>query len=258
MDRMKTLLAFLLAALVALPAQAAPLLVAAAADLAYCIDELAAAFQAEAPEARVQASIGASGNFFAQIRNGAPYEVLLSADVDYPAQLAKLGAAQGSTLTPYAIGRIALWTLDPNLDVAQGLAVLRTAQAARVAIANPATAPYGRAAKAALERDGLWQAVEPKLVIGENIAQAAQFVQSGNAQAGIISLATLRSPRLAGVGRYHLVPDAGLAPIEQAAIVTRRGAANPLAARFVRFLTTPAAQAILERHGFALPRKRGT
>jgi molybdate transport system substrate-binding protein len=254
---MKILLAFLLTALLALPAQATPLLVAAAADLAYCIDELAAAFKSEAPDAQVKVSIGSSGNFFAQIRNGAPYEVFLSADVDYPAQLARLGAADGATLAPYAIGRIALWTLDPQLDVAQGLAVLRDPKASRVAIANPATAPYGRAAKAALERDGLWQTVESKLVIGENIAQTAQFVQTGNAQAGIVSLATLRSPRLAGVGRYYLIPDAGLAPIEQAAIVTRRGQANPLAARFVRFLASPAAQAILQQHGFALPRKRG-
>jgi molybdate transport system substrate-binding protein len=254
---MKILLAILLGATLALPAQAAPLLVAAAADLAYCIDELAAAFQAGAPDAEVKVAIGASGNFFAQIRNGAPYEVFLSADADYPAQLARLGFADGATLTPYAIGRIALWSLDPRLDVAQGLAVLRGPKAARVAIANPATAPYGRAAKAALERDGVWQAVQPRLVIGENVAQAAQFVQSGNAQAGIVSLATLRSPRLAGVGRYYLIPDTGLAPIEQTAVVTQRGAGNPLATRFVRFLATPAAQAILERHGFALPRQRG-
>lgn len=257
MDRMKILLAFLLTALCALPAQAAPLLVAAAADLAYCMDELAAAFRAEAPGAQVKVSIGSSGNFFAQIRNGAPYEVFLSADVDYPAQLARLGMADGATLAPYAIGRIALWTVDPHLDVAQGLPVLRDPKIARVAIANPATAPYGRAAKAALEREGLWQTVEPRLVIGENIAQTAQFVQTGNAQVGIVSLATLRSPRLAGVGRYYLIPDAGLPPIEQAAIVTRRGQANPLAGRFVRFLAGPAAQAILQQHGFALPRKRG-
>jgi molybdate transport system substrate-binding protein len=252
---MKRLFVILLAMCLTLPAHAAPLLVAAASDLAHCIDELAAAFQVQAPGAEVKVSTGASGNFFAQIRNGAPFEVFMSADTGYPEQLAKLGDADGRTLTRYAVGRIALWTLDAHLDLAPGLAVVRDPRVERVAIANPSTAPYGRAAKAALERAGLWQAATPKLVIGENIAQTAQFVQSGNAQVGIVSLATLRAPKLAGVGHYVLLADAGLPPIEQAAIVTVRGGANPLAARFVRFLRTPAAQAIFERHGFALPRQ---
>ena len=255
---MKKLLVILFATLLAGPLKAgplkaAPLLVAAASDLAYCIDDLAAAFHKEAPEAEVKVSTGASGNFFAQIRNGAPFHVFLSADMMYPTQLAKLGAADPATLRPYAIGRIVLWTLDPRFDVAQGLPVLRDPRVARVAIGNPDTAPYGRAARAALERDKLWDAVQPRLVIGENIAQAAQFVQTGNAQLGIVSLATVRSPKMAGVGRYHLIGDAGLAPIEQGAIVTRAGASQPLAARFVRFLGSPAARAILERNGFGLP-----
>jgi molybdate transport system substrate-binding protein len=254
---MKKLFMLLLASLATLPALAAPLLVAAASDLSYCIGDLAAAFRKEMPDAELKVSTGASGNFFAQIRNGAPFEVFLSADMDYPRQLARLGAADGATLVPYAIGRIALWSADASIDVAHGLTAVRDARVTRVAIANPATAPYGRAAKAALERDGLWAAVQPKLVIGENIAQAAQFVQSGNAQLGIVSLASLRSPKLAGAGRYYLVPDTGLAPIEQGAIVTRRGQDNPLAARFVRFLGTPAARAILEKNGFGLPRAGG-
>lgn len=256
---MKKLLIGLFATLLlqALPAAAAPLLVAAASDLAYCIDELAAAFRKEAPEAELKVSTGASGNFFAQIRNGAPFHVFLSADMMYPSQLAKLGAADGATLRPYALGRIVLWTTDARFDVSQGLALLRDPRAMqdikRIAIGNPDTAPYGRAAKAVLERDRLWDAVQPRLVIGENIAQAAQFVQTGNAQLGIVSLATVRAPRMAGVGRYHLISDAGVAPIEQGAIVTRAGSGQPLAARFVRFLGSPAARAILERNGFGLP-----
>ncbi len=253
---MKKLLVILFATLLALPASqasAAPLLVAAASDLAYCIDELAAAFRKEAPEAEVKISIGASGNFFAQIRNGAPFHVFLSADMMYPAQLAKAGAADGASLRPYAIGRIVLWTTDPRFDVTQGLPLLRDPRVTRIAIGNPDTAPYGRAAKDALVRDRLWEAVQPRLVIGENIAQAAQFVQTGNAQLGIVSLATVRSPKMAGVGRYHLVSDAGVAPIEQGAIVTAAGTKEPLAGRFVRFLGSPAARAILERQGFGLP-----
>jgi molybdate transport system substrate-binding protein len=254
MDKMKTMLTILLATLLALPAAAQPLLVAAASDLAWSIDELAAAFRKEVPSAEVKVSLGASGNLFAQIRNGAPHEVFLSADMDYPARLGQLGVTDTTTLTPYAIGRIALWTVDRRFDPAQGMVLLRDPRIRRIAIANPDTAPYGRAARAALVRDGLLQAVTPKLVIGENVAQTAQFVQSGNAEVGIVSLATLRSPRLGGVGRYYLIPDTGMAPIEQGAIVTQRGAANPLAARFVRFLGSPAARAILERDGYGLPK----
>jgi molybdate transport system substrate-binding protein len=253
MFSMKNLLMVLMTTLLALPAQAAPLLVAAASDLSYCIDDLAAAFRQAEPQAELKVSLGASGNFFAQIRNGAPYEVFLSADMGYPEQLARLGAAEAATLTPYAVGRIALWTLDARFDPAQGTALLRDARVTRVAIASPETAPYGRAARAALQRDGLWAELQPKLVIGENIAQTAQFVQSGNAQLGIVSLAALHSPRLAGVGRYAVIPDTGLPPIEQGAVVTRRGAGNPLAARFVRFLHSPAARAILTRNGYSLP-----
>lgn len=251
---MKRLLVILFATLLAAaPAKAAPLLVAAASDLAYCIDDLAAAFRKETPNAELKISTGASGNFFAQIRNGAPFHVFLSADMLYPAQLAKLGAADGATLRPYAVGRIVLWTTDERFDPGQGMALLRDPRVRRVAIGNPDTAPYGRAAKAALERDRLWDAVQPKLVIGENIAQAAQFVQTGNAQLGIVSLATVRAPKMAGVGRYQIISDAGVAPIEQGAIVTRAGGSQPLAARFVRFLGSPAARAILERNGFGLP-----
>lgn len=234
-------------------ATAAPLLVAAASDLAYCIDDLAAAFRKEAPDAELKISTGASGNFFAQIRNGAPFHVFLSADMMYPTQLARLDAADGATLRLYALGRIVLWTTDARFDVSQGLAVLRDPRVARIAIANPDTAPYGRAAKAVLERDKLWEQVAPRLVIGENIAQTAQFVQTGNAQMGIVSLATVRAQKMAGVGRYHLISDAGVPPIEQGAIVTRAGASQPLEARFVRFLGSPAARAILERNGFGLP-----
>ena len=254
MFSMKKLLILLLAWTLALPALARPLLVAAASDLGYCIDELVGAYRKTAPDAELKVSLGASGNFFAQIRNGAPFGVFLSADMDYPRQLAKLGAADGATLAPYAIGRIALWSLDPHIDPARGLAALvADARVKRVAIANPVTAPYGRAAKAALVRDGLWDKVQPKLVIGENIAQTAQFVQTGNAQVGIVSFATLRATRLKGVGRHALVPLSGLAPIEQGVIVTKAGAGNPHAAGFVRFLASNEARAILARNGFSLP-----
>lgn len=246
-------LILVLTMLLALPVRAETLLVAAAADLSYCIDELGAAFTKQVPQAQVKVSTGASGNFYAQIRHGAPFDVFMSADMDYPAQLGRDGAAVASTLAPYAIGRIVLWTLDARFDLQQGMRVFDDVRLTRVAIANPAVAPYGRAAKAALEAAGKWQALQPKLVIGENISQTVQFVQTGNAQVGIVSLASVVSPRLKGQGSYYLVPDPGLAPILQGAIVTAHGKDKPLAARFVQFLSSPAARDILQRHGFGLP-----
>jgi molybdate transport system substrate-binding protein len=250
-------LLLLLMMLLALPARAETLLVAAAADLSYCIDELGAAFSKQVPQAQVKVSTGASGNFYAQLRHGAPFDVFMSADMDYPAQLARDGAAVAATLTPYAIGRIVLWTLDARFDVQQGMRVFDDPRLTRVAIASPAVAPYGRAAKAALEAAGKWRALQPKLVIGENISQTVQFVQTGNAQVGVVSLASVVSPRLKGHGSYYVLPDAGLAPIVQGAIVTAHGKDKPLAARFVQFLSSPAAREILQRHGFGLPPAAG-
>lgn len=247
-------LLFLLMILAMPLAQAGTLLVAAASDLVYCIDELGAAFRKAEPGADVKVSTGASGNFFAQIKRGAPFDVFLSADMDYPRRLAQEGAADPASLTPYAIGRLAVWTLDPRFDLGKGMRAFADPRLARVAIANPDVAPYGRAARAALVHHGVWAAVQGKLAIGENVAQAAQFVQTGNAQLGIVSLATVLSPRLKGVGRYYLVPENGIAPIEQGVVVTRHGKANPLAARFVQFLQTKVARDILQRSGFGPPR----
>jgi molybdate transport system substrate-binding protein len=253
---MKKLFLFLLALLAWPAATAAPLLVAAASDLSYCIDELGATFGKQVPDAEVKVALGASGNFFAQIKGGAPFEVFLSADMHYPAQLARAGVADAATLTPYAVGRLAIWSADPRFDLKQGMPVFTDARLTRVAIANPEFAPYGRAARAALEYYGVWDVVKPKLVIGENISQTAQFVQTGNAQLGIVSLATVLAPRLKGVGSYFLIPETGLPAIEQGAIVTSRGKANPLAPRFVQFLRSPAAQQVLMRCGFGLPREK--
>lgn len=235
-------------------AQAATLLVAAASDLVYCIDELGAAFRKEQPTAEVKVTTGASGNFFAQIKRGAPFDVFMSADMDYPRRLVQEGAADPASLKPYAIGRLAVWTFDARFDLGKGMQVFADPRLARVAIANPEVAPYGRAARGALMHHGMWDKVQGKLAIGENVAQAAQFVQTGNAQLGIVSLATVLSPRLKGVGRYYVVPEEGVAPIEQGAVVTRHGQGNPLAARFIQFLQTKAARDILQRSGFGLPR----
>lgn len=255
---MKKTLLILLASLatLGLPASAETLTVAAASDLTHSIDELAAAFAQQVPGAEVKASLGSSGNFYAQIKNGAPFDVFLSADMKYPAQLAREGAADPATLAPYAVGRIVLWSLDRRFDLSQGMRVLSDSRLERFAIANPEVAPYGRAAQASLMALGFWETVKPKLVLGDNIAQTAQFIQTGNAQVGIVSYATVLAPKVKGTGSYYLIPNDGVPPIEQGAVITRHGAANPLAPRFMQFLQSPAARAILLKHGFSLPREK--
>jgi molybdate transport system substrate-binding protein len=239
----------------ALPARSEPqsLSVAAAADLVYCLADLDAGFAKRHPEADVKVSTGSSGNFCAQIQNGAPFDVFLSADAGFPQTLAKAGLADADSLTIYAIGRIVLWTTKSDVDVTKGLAVTRADAVKKFAIANPAHAPYGRAAKAALEHAGLWSAAQPKLALGENIAQTAQFVQTGAADAGIVALSLVLSPALEKTGRWAEIPTDFYPKLEQAAILTTRGAKNPAARAYLTYLRSKEARAIFDRYGFRLP-----
>lgn len=233
--------------------RAAEVSIAAASDLVYCLEELNAAFQKAHPDAELKTATGSSGNFFAQIKNGAPFDVYLSADMSYPRELIKAGLAEESSLTLYAIGRLALWTMSGKIDVSAGLPVLAGKGVQKVAIANPEHAPYGRAAKAALEHFQLWDAVKGKIVYGENIAQAAQFVQTGNADAGLVALALVLSPKLAKVGHWSEVPVESYPRLEQGAVLTKKGAANPAAALYLGFLRSPEARKIFDAYGFRLP-----
>ncbi len=227
--------------------------IAAASDLTYCLQDLNAVFQKAHPAAVLRVSHGSSGNFFAQIKNGAPFDLFLSADMNYPQELIKAGLAEAGTLFPYAVGRIVLWTTNEKVDVSRGLTILRDAQLVpKLAMANPEHAPYGRAAKAALEHEGLWKDVEKRMVIGENISQTAQFVQTGNADAGIVALSLLLSPKLANVGHYFLIPEMDYPALEQGAVVTKTGAAKPLARSYLDFLRSSEARVIFDRYGFRL------
>jgi molybdate transport system substrate-binding protein len=243
------------AALVARPvnARAQTLKVAAASDLQFAMPALAAQFEKDAG-AGVNVTFGSSGNFFTQIQNGAPFDVFLSADVNYPRQLEAAGLAERGSVV-YARGRIVLWARnDRALDLTRGLTVLGDAGVARVAIANPAHAPYGRAAVAAMERAGVYAGVRGKLVLGENISQAAQFAQSGNADAAIVALSLALAPAMKEAGHYVDIPAGSYPPIEQGAAVLRASGQKALAARFVAFLSQPKAVAILESFGFAVQR----
>ena len=233
--------------------------IAAAADLVYCLDEMNATFKKSHPDADLMVTSGSSGNFATQIKNGAPFEVFLSADMSFPRDLVKAGLADEKTLTTYATGKIVLWTAHPDtVDVSKGLAVLREPNAIKkFAVANPDHAPYGRAAKEALQHENLWDAVQSRVVIGENIAQTAQFVETGSADAGVVALSLVLSPKLAKVGKWQEIPAEDYNPLEQGAVLTKQGAGHPLARAYLDFLRSPEARAIFDRYGFRLPEKKG-
>jgi molybdate transport system substrate-binding protein len=227
-----------------------PLKVAAASDLQAALPAIASEFERETGH-HVTLTFGSSGNFFTQIQNGAPFDLFLSADIDYPRQLERDGQGEKGTLYAYATGRIVLWTRnDSAIDLTRGLAVLGDAAVRRVAIANPDHAPYGRAAVAALRHEQIYERVKPKLVRGENISQAAQFVQSGNADVGIVALALALAPALKSTGRYVGIPGAFYPPIEQAAVVVAASREKAAATQFVQFLKQPAIVRTLQAYGF--------
>jgi molybdate transport system substrate-binding protein len=229
--------------------------IAAAANLVYALDALNAEFRHAAPDVTVTVATGASGNLVAQIKNGAPYDVFLSADLDYPRALVKAGHADEKSLVTFATGRLVLWTMKPGLELPTVTGVVRNPAVQKLALANVETAPYGRAAKQALEKLGAWAEAQPKLVIGENITQTAQFVETGNADAGFVAMSLVLSPKLKDQGRW-LEVEAGLyASLDHGAVLTTRGAANPAAARYLAFLGSPAARKILEDFGYHVPGK---
>jgi molybdate transport system substrate-binding protein len=232
-------------------AQARSLTVAAASDLRFALDDVLPAFRAASAGARIEVVYGATGKLTAQVRNGAPFDVFLAADRSFVQALHRDGLAEAPRL--YALGHLVAWSADAALGRLPLAQLVRDARVNRFAIANPEHAPYGRRAMEALRSQGLLDVVQPRLVVGENIAQAAQFVQTGAAQAGLVALSLVLSPALAGQGAYTRVPEAWHSRLEQALVVTRRAKDNALAHAFVAHLESPAARATLRRYGFAMP-----
>lgn len=224
-----------------------PILVAAAADLEPLLPTLLTSYERQSGE-HVEASFASSATLATQIENGAPFDVFLSADMALPELIAHDGlATPGSAAQPYARGTLVLWTRNQSGLPPLTMQVLASSQVKSVAIANPQSAPYGRAAMQALTSLGLLQAVQPKLRIAENIAQAAQFASTGNADAGLISLTSALT--LTTQGHYVALPENAYQPILQGAIAVKRGANARGAAAFLRYLHSPAVAQQLERGG---------
>ena len=216
-----------------------PVAIAAASDLNFALDEIAVHYPG-----KLRVSYGSSGNFYTQISSGAPFDLFLSADLEYARRLAR---RPGSVFT-YGIGRLVVWVpaaspLDPATALGSGAV-------RHLAIANPAHAPYGRAAEAALRHMGLWDAVQPKLVLGENIVQTFQFAESGAADAGIVALSLALAPTARGRGRYWEIPLDGYPRMDQGGVILKD---SPAARAFREYLLSAPGRRILKQYGFALP-----
>ena len=252
---------FCVAALLALAGCSAPstarreVSVAAAADLKFALEEVVTAFERDHPDIHVNVTYGASGNFFAQLSNRAPFDVFFSADVEYPRKLIEQGLADKDSEFTYAVGHLVVWVRkDSPLDVEKsGVKVLLDPAVRKVAIANPQHAPYGRAAEAALKSLGVYDQVKDRLVLGENVAQAAQFAEAGSADAGVFALSLALAPTMRDRGRWWEVPLGAYPRLDQGAVVLSwakdRGAADALCA----YVKGPDGRTVLRRYGFLLP-----
>lgn len=239
----------LLSVVVHTQAYAQPMTIAGASSLRPALDQLADVYMAEHPGHEVSVIYGSSGRLLAQIVNGAPFDIFMSADMEFPQQLADQGLA-ASVPAEYAHGRLALWSAEHDVST-MTLADLARPEIRRLAIAQPALAPYGARAQEALIAAGVWEAVQPKLVFGENISQVAQMAESGAADVGIIAVSLAIQPAMAT--QPHQEIDASThAPLAQGFVITQRGGNNPVAQSFAEFLGSPLAGNILIMNGFAM------
>ena len=231
-----------------------PPTIAAAANLNFALTEVSKQFE-QAHGSRVEMVFGASGTLTRQIQDGAPFEMFLAADEEFPNRLTAAGLTRDAGVV-YAVGRLVIFapkgsplTVDQRLDGLDRLVKAGTVN--RFAIANPEVAPYGRAAEAVLRKRGLWEALRPNLVLGDSITQAAQFATTGNAVGGLIAYSLVLSPGLAERGTYAVIPDADYPPLRQRMVLLKP--AGAVAAQFYAYLQGDAARAILRKHGFAVP-----
>jgi molybdate transport system substrate-binding protein len=253
MDLAKALIAFLtLAHGLSAQAPVAKLTVAAAASVQYAMEDLKADFR-KASGIDMNAVYGSSGKLCAQIRNGAPFDVFVSADMDFPDSLVRWGYALEKA-EPYAYGKLVLWT-SKRINLEKGLAILADTGLGKIAVADPQRAPYGREAVKAIRHSGTWAAAEPRLVFGESISQVNQYILLGSAGIGITAKSTVLAAEMKGKGTWKEVDSAAYDPIAQGAVICKHGVgAHPAeSARFLAYLYSGPARAILARYGYGLP-----
>ncbi len=231
------------------PALADQALVAVAANFIPPFREIAIAFEtATGHTLRVVA--GSSGNFYSQIKNSAPFDVFLSADTERPKLLEEEGLGVKDSRVTYAVGRLALWSLTPSL--VKGADTLNSQHFKHLAIANPKTAPYGAAAMQVMQKLGVWDNLQPRIVTGENLGQTMGFIESGNAQLGFVALSQVLDPKLKGKGARWDVPTELHEPIKQDMILLTKGKDNPAARALMEFIGGPQAKAVIGRYGYEL------
>ncbi len=235
----------------ATPARAAETLVAVAANFAEVVEELKPAFERHFGH-RLRATTGSTGKLYAQVTEGAPFQLLLSADANTPERLEREGMGIAGTRFTYAIGRLTLWSSDPGRIGADGRAALIAASVRHIAIANPELAPYGAAARETLQRLGLWDSLQRKIVMGQNIGQTHSMVATGNAQIGFVALSAVLSPRAPPQGSRWDVPQELFTPIRQDAILLRAGRGNEAATAFLQFLRSPEARRVIDQFGYGV------
>lgn len=228
--------------------------VAAASDLNFAFKELVGEYEKTTGN-HVKLSLGSSGNFYSQIQNGAPFDLYFSADIGYPKKLEEAGLTVPGSLYRYAVGRIVLWTShESRRDVSKGLEALRDQSIKKIAIANPKHAPYGRAAVAAMEHFKIYDQVKDRLVLGENISQAAQFIESGACEIGIVALSLALAPAMHAKGTYWEIPAEAHPPLEQGAVILKTSKQQDAARRFLEFMQSAKGQEIMTRYGFTIPK----
>ena len=226
------------------------LTVAAAADLQSVMQDIVAQFQKQTRK-HVNVTYGSSGNFFQQIQNGAPFDIFFSANLDYPKKLEAAGFIEAGSYYQYAKGKIVVWVPNGSkIDVNSGVKALLDPGVRKIAVANPQHAPYGQAAVAAMQKAGIYDKVEGKFVLGENISQTASFIMSGAADVGIVALSLALSPNMKDKGRYVEVPTADYPPIEQACAILSSSKNKETAWQFLSFIKTAAVADTLKRYGF--------
>jgi molybdate transport system substrate-binding protein len=227
--------------------------IGAASDLNFAFREIATEYEKVSGN-QVRLTLGSSGNFYAQIQNGAPFDLYFSADISYPRKLEEAGLTVPGSLYQYAVGRIVLWTgHESRIDVTKGIEALREPTVKKVAIANPKHAPYGRAAVAAMEYFKVYDQVKEKLILGENISQAAQFIESGACDIGIIALSLAIAPAMKSKGTYWEVPAEAHPPLEQGAVILKSSKQQESAKQFLAFIKGERGQEIMKRYGFTVP-----